>query len=121
MNKLQLYIISLLNITYISFAQNDLDSLYFYKEQDSLKVKGCFFTLEEARKVNPDSVHFLEIGNSNLSAFPMEVLAYKNLYELNFGSANIAEMYLNERWLLTKYEKEEYTQKSQIDLSNQNL
>ena len=64
--------------------------------------------MKEAREVNPDSVRFLKIGNNNLREFPMEILIYKNLYELNFESANIAETYLNERWLLTKSEKEEY-------------
>lgn len=57
------------------YSQLNLDSTSLHR-----KIK--FMRLEQARKVNPDSVKYLDIGSSGFKKFPTEILKYKNLIEL---------------------------------------
>jgi len=107
--KLKIVVLSLF-ISFGLFSQIDLsDTLYKHQNtvyRDSLRRKGIFLTLEEANNVNADSVKFLELGNSSLKEFPMQVLKFKNLEILGFTDGNIAQIELGAPWKLTKEDKE---------------
>lgn len=93
-----------------AYSQNDSVSRdrYFDSLKSSMEKKGIFFSIEDANKVNSDSVFSLILGNQGLKKFPLDILNYKNLKILNFIDYNVSELYLNSPWLLNEKEKKEY-------------
>jgi hypothetical protein len=107
----QFYIIILITLSVNYYGQNNLnDSIYTCfnnRYRDSLIKKGCFFSLDETKYINPDSVIFLSVGNSNLDEFPKQILNFKNVESISFVNSNIAQIELVSPWLLNQEEKHE--------------
>ncbi len=80
--------------TYFDYGQKD----YVYKG----KTYKVYTSLEDADKVNPDSVFCLALKSKGFKNFPKEVLKYKNLQILDLSAFNELEVYDS---LMTKEEK----------------
>lgn len=70
--------------------------------QDSINVKkGSFGNLNSALTVDSDSVFELNLGNSNLREFPIDILSFKNLIYLSFEDLNIVDIRYNDSMQLS--------------------
>lgn len=74
--------------------------------------EGVFYSIQEAKAVNPDSVTHLQLGNNDLTAFPVEVFQFKNLNFLSFIDSNIGEIYATTPWILSESERLEAIEKT---------
>jgi hypothetical protein len=67
--------------------------------EDKLRI---FTSISEAKKVNPDSVFAIQLGNNGLKEFPKEILEFRNLELVDLIDRNIGEIYLEDPKKLTE-------------------
>ena len=65
------------------------------------KIYRVYMSLEDANKVNPDSVFGMELKSKGLNDFPIEILKFKNLKILDLSSYD----WLSAPYLLNKRQK----------------
>lgn len=57
-----------------------------YINCDAFKSPAIYTSIEQTQKVNPDSVRYLDLSNSGLKKFPVEIFKFKNLEMLQLDN-----------------------------------